>query len=671
MRHRTIGSGVAVCLAAWLVPPARTGAEVLAVQPGCSQREYVHLGTRLLATVDDLLPGVSVGFPSGGTEVFENAAGAVGVPFVLTTPGPLGCRVAFEYVVTPLTATPSQDYTPPPTPWRGAFPPGSTNGATVVVPVAILPDAVFEANETFRIEMMSVAGGVAGSTSVYVVTIRNDDPAPQITVDDVSQPEGSAGTARFTLHLTGATGVQATVAYATADGEATAPGDYAAASGTATFAAGQTTLTVDVAVVNDAAYEPDERFYLNLSGPGGASIGDAQAVATLRNDDAPGLAVDEVRAVEGDSGLTALQFTVSIEGPTPQPVTAQWSTASCTATAADFAPATGAVSFPSGSSAPQTFMVWATGDTAPEGHDIFTVALSNAANATLKDAAGHGTIENDDAPLPVASLPSADFNEDGNPDLLWFNTTSGNLVTWEMSGVNRIAGLFLDPPAIGALNWQVVGTPNLDADPQADILWRNDTSGKLVVWLMDGVHRRTGLFLSPDGEPDLAWRVVGTGEFATPRSGDVLGADDILMRHETTGALRVWSMNATTRDAVFDIPGPADLNWRVIGTGDVDRDGDGDIWWRHATTGALQVWRMNGTAFVEGLTPTPSVLADLSWVSGGTPDLDRDGDPDLLWRNQTSGNLVVWLMDGTSRVCGLYLNPPNIAAGNWKLVGPR
>jgi hypothetical protein len=670
-----IGSGVAACLAASLAASGPAGADVLAVQPGCSQREYVHLGTRMLAIADDLPAGVSVGFPPGapapGTTVDENAAAVVNVPFVLTTPGPLGCRVAFEYVVTPLTATPSQDYTPPPTPWRGSFEPTAANGATVLVPVTILPDGVYEADETFRLEITSVAGGVVGPTPVYVVTIRNDDPAPQITVDDVSQLEGSAATARFTLHLTGATGVAATVGYATADGEATAPGDYTAASGTVTFDAGQTTRTVDIAVVSDTTYEPDERFYLNLSGAVDATIGDAQASATLRNDDAPGLSVNEVRAVEGNAGLTGLQFTVSIEGPPPQTATAQWATANCTATPADYAPATGVVTFPAASSAPQTFTVWANGDTAPEGHELFTVGLSNPVNATLKDAAGHGSIENDDAPQPVASLPSADFNLDGNPDLLWFNTTSGNLVTWEMAGANRITGLFLDPPAIGALNWQVAGTPNLDADPQPDILWRNDTSGKLVVWLMDGVHRRTGLFLNPDGEADLNWRVVGTGEFATPVGGDVLGSDDILMRHELTGALRIWSMNGTKRDAVFDLPGIADLHWKGIGTGDFDGDGDADIWWRNDETGALRVWRMNGTTFVEAIVPTPGVLADLNWVSGGTPDIDRDGDPDLLWRNQVSGNLVVWLMDGTTRVCGVYLNPPAIVDGNWKLVGPR
>lgn len=656
-----------------LVPAARGAAEVLIPQPGCSQREYVYLGSRMLAAADALPAGVSVGFASGSIVVDEDLAGTLNVPFTLTTPGPLGCRVQFEYVVTPLTATPNQDYAPPPTPWRDAFPPNSTSGTLVTVPIPIVPDGLFEADETFRVEITAVAGGAVGATSVHQVTIRNDDQPPQITIEDLNLAEGNAGTsvARFKLHLSAPSGVLATVAYATANGEAVAPADYTASSGVATFDLGQTQQYVDVPVVGDAAYEPAERFYLNLSNPTGAWIGDAQGIATIQNDDHPGLSVDEVRAVEGAAGVTGVQFKVTIEGPTPQQATAQWTTADCTATAGDYTPASGAVTFAPNTTTPQTFTVWANGDTSPEGHEVFSVGLSGPLNASLKDPAGHGSLENDDLPLPSASLPTADFNEDGNPDLLWMNTTSGNLVSWQMAGVNRITGGFLDPPSIGNLNWKVVGTPNLDADPQPDILWRNDTSGRLVVWLMEGTQRRTGLFLNPDQESGLDWRVVGTGEFVSPVGGEAPAHDDILWHHQQTGALRLWSMNGTDREAAIDIAGPADVRWKVIGTGDVDGDHDSDIWWRHDATGALIVWRMNGAVFGEALTPSPAAMPDPNWVSGGTPDLDRDGDPDLLWRHAASGNLVVWLMNGANRVCGVYLNPPNVTDANWKLVGPR
>ena len=63
-----------------------------------------------------------------------------------------------------------------------------------------------------------------------------------------------------------------TVDYATADGSAVAPGDYAAASGTLTFSAGQTAKQIVVAVNGDTTVETTETFTVNLSNPTNATI---------------------------------------------------------------------------------------------------------------------------------------------------------------------------------------------------------------------------------------------------------------------------------------------------------------------------------------------------------------------------------------------------------------
>jgi subtilisin-like proprotein convertase family protein len=109
-----------------------------------------------------------------------------------------------------------------------------------------------------------------------------------ISIDDVTQAEGNTGNAifNFTVSLTPASSGTVTVNYATANGTATAGSDYQSANGTLTFSPGQTTKMVTVNVIGDTTVEPNETFFVNLSGASGAAvISRAQGVGTITNDD--------------------------------------------------------------------------------------------------------------------------------------------------------------------------------------------------------------------------------------------------------------------------------------------------------------------------------------------------------------------------------------------------
>ena len=86
-----------------------------------------------------------------------------------------------------------------------------------------------------------------------------------------------------------------TVDYAASDGTATAPADYASTSATLTFAVGETSKTVSVAIVDDSVEDDGETFTLTLSNASGATIADASATATIRN----------TEETPGDPALTA------------------------------------------------------------------------------------------------------------------------------------------------------------------------------------------------------------------------------------------------------------------------------------------------------------------------------------------------------------------------------
>ena len=112
---------------------------------------------------------------------------------------------------------------------------------------------------------------------------------PGVSVADASVTEGNSGTRTltFTVKLSRAIEQTATVAYATANATAQAPGDYTAQSGTLTFAPGETSKTVAVPVKGDTIDEPNERFLLNLSSPSNATVTRSGTGRILDDDAAP------------------------------------------------------------------------------------------------------------------------------------------------------------------------------------------------------------------------------------------------------------------------------------------------------------------------------------------------------------------------------------------------
>ena len=108
---------------------------------------------------------------------------------------------------------------------------------------------------------------------------------PVLTVADARANEGADAQMDFVVRLDAAMSESITVDYATADGTAKAGEDYTAASGTLTFAAGERTKTVSVAILDDAIDEGEETFVFRLSNAQGARIGDGEATGTIANAD--------------------------------------------------------------------------------------------------------------------------------------------------------------------------------------------------------------------------------------------------------------------------------------------------------------------------------------------------------------------------------------------------
>ncbi len=138
--------------------------------------------------------------------------------------------------------------------------------------------------------------GLGANGSIRVVGyFVNDPPAivyqtpatPKVSVSDVTVTEGNTGMTQmgFTVSLSSPAASGASVNYATTNASATAGSDYVGASGTVTFAAGETQKTVWVSVIGDTAVESDEVMSVMLSGGSSLEILDGQGNGTIVNDD--------------------------------------------------------------------------------------------------------------------------------------------------------------------------------------------------------------------------------------------------------------------------------------------------------------------------------------------------------------------------------------------------
>lgn len=166
---------------------------------------------------------------------------------------------------------------------------GPSGGAVNFSDNAIVnPTATFNVPGAYTI-LLTVDDGVESDTDTVLITVA---AAPGISISNSSVAEGDAGTTSldFTVTLSSSVDRVVTVDFATQDNTATvADNDYAAATGTVTFPANDTTpQIVSVTVNGDTDVEPNESLFVNLSAATNAVINTAQATGTITNDDAAG-----------------------------------------------------------------------------------------------------------------------------------------------------------------------------------------------------------------------------------------------------------------------------------------------------------------------------------------------------------------------------------------------
>jgi hypothetical protein len=178
-------------------------------------------------------------------------------------------------------------------------------------------------------------------------------------------------------------------------------------------------------------------------------LDDSEGLGTIADNDTSSITVQDIFVTEGNSGVSAATFMVSLSVPNSRDVSVNFATQPLSASATtgvDYVARSGAVVFPAGTTGPIPVIVDVYGDVADEVNEAFSLALLGATNATIGRSLARATILDDDDP-PVFSVSDASVVEgDGGSRVLVFtislSTASGirTRVRYETVDGTAVAG---------------------------------------------------------------------------------------------------------------------------------------------------------------------------------------------------------------------------------------
>jgi len=203
---------------------------------------------------------------------------------------------------------------------------------------------------------------------------------------------------------------------------------------------------------------------------------------------------------------------------------------------------------------------------------------------------------------------AADFDGNGVADLLFFSFSTGNLELRFLGGEyqsKHLNSTFLVTPGAG---WTPRAVADFNADGQPDVLFVNDRTGQADIYLYGGPQGATLLSIQTIKTELLAgWKVVGAADV------NLDGSPDLILQNSSTRQVMVsyLSHGAITGS---DILGGSGLkNWTAVGMKDVNHDGHPDLLYANDSTGQILVSYYGGE---RGLTFLKSDYLDSTATPG-------------------------------------------------------
>ncbi len=289
----------------------------------------------------------------------------------------------------------------------------AAGATTATINITVINDIVVEGNETVILTLSSVTSGLAtlGSPVSATNTIADND-APVVTIANTTNGN-EAGPVNGVMTVT-QTAIAATpivIAY-TVSGNATSGADFTALSGSVTIAAGSTTATITIPIINDIIVEGNETVIVTLTSvtSGAASLGATLiATNTITSNDSATVSISNT-SNGTEAGPVSGALTVTQTNPSATDTVVTYSVSGTATSGVDYAALTGTVTVPAGATTASVFVL-VVNDAILDPAETVIVTLSSISSglATMGTpvAATNTIIDNDTASFSIVKAVNA------------------------------------------------------------------------------------------------------------------------------------------------------------------------------------------------------------------------------------------------------------------------
>jgi len=256
---------------------------------------------------------------------------------------------------------------------------------------------------------------------------------------------------------------------------------------------------------------------------------------------------------------------------------------------------------------------------------------------------------------------------DGVRDLVWMNNATRQ-VTFNCFGGPGGATVTGSNYLFTASGWHVAAVADFDGNGTPDLVWVNDQTNEVHVLYYGGTGGTSVIGFNVLYLPGFTsgWHIVGAGDFNSD------GVPDLVWQNDTTGQVNVNYFGGAGGATLIGYnvlypPGSAS-GWRAAAIADFNGDGVPDILWQNNTTAQVNVnyfGGLGGASLLGANVLYPPGFAS-GWHAVAALDFDNNFTPDVVWQNDTTGQVNVNYFGGPG---GATLLGFNVLYGAGSIAG--